>query len=139
MAIEIPYETGDVITCTCADANGISAGDIVEIASTTEVTSARTQITDVLLVQKATGSGNEIGVALTDADNGEKVTVLLRGIVKVQAGAAITVGAAVKVDANGKVVPVDFAGGDHANVVFGKALTPCDAADDYVIIQIGAI
>ena len=73
-----------------------------------------------------------IGTAAHDAKAGEKVAVLMGGVQKVKASAAITAGSLVIPAAGGKVAAL--AAGDASHVV-GKALTGAGAADVLVEIK----
>lgn len=76
---------------------------------------------------QAGADANAIGVALNAATAADKVPVLAIGTVSVEAGAAITAGATVKSDAQGRAVPWATSGAR-----LGIALTAASAAGELV-------
>jgi len=80
----------------------------------------------------ASAGAAALGVAYTDAAVGNTFTVSTVGTATVLAGAAITNGAAVEVDASGRAIP-------HASgVVVGYALSTASAAGSYVEVFLTA-
>jgi hypothetical protein len=103
-------------------------------------------LTADLTVNPATSAQNCIGVALKSVDAGEKVPVLVKGVVKVVAGGAITLGQAVYgADANKRVLaladqPVNEGGTGTYTVYYarklGYALQAFSAAGDEGLILV---
>jgi len=67
-----------------------------------------------------------LGVSNAETPNGEQLPVTCIGITLVKSGAAVTVGAAVESDANGKAVPL------NAGVSNGYALDTASGADEVI-------
>lgn len=137
---------GDAITCW-SDEDGIYAGMFVKCTTATEmgVTSDITA-SDAITVQLMNASNDEdtcIGIAANDANNGEMVTVLRRGLfflrAEVTSPGAITAGCVLQpADAsisggNYEVEKYDPADGARP---CGQALSPADADDEYVLAVI---
>ena len=81
------------------------------------------------------GAGDvPIGVVVATVSQNKQATILVSGVAKVTAGGAITAGAAVKATTNGKVVAVDWAGGDTADLVLGIALTAASGDGDKILV-----
>lgn len=74
----------------------------------------------------ATAAGNSLGFATTDAASGDRVPVAVLGTAIASASAAIAVGAALEVAANGQVVT------RSAGVTVGRALSAASAAGDLI-------
>ncbi len=73
------------------------------------------------------------GVARHDAAAGEAVAIDTHGVVPVTAGAAITLGAAVQSDAEGRAIPATDAG-----VALGRAAEAASASGDLIRIHLNA-
>jgi len=81
------------------------------------------------------GAGDvPIGVVVATVSQSKQATILVSGVAKVTAGGAITAGTAVKATTNGKVVAVDWGGGDTADLVLGIALTAASGDGDKILI-----
>jgi hypothetical protein len=97
--------------------------------------------------------GKPLGIALTDGANGQDVTLAVSGAAICEAGAAITLGAAVAMDAQGRVVPATalavasggtavtsaaangataITGGEPPQYVVGDALMAATAAGQFI-------
>lgn len=76
----------------------------------------------------ATAGGRIDAVLHTDAPAGISVRVVMKGVTKASAGAAVAVGDEVAVDVNGQFVTA--AAGTPNNVVVGKAITAAGAANE---------
>lgn len=72
-----------------------------------------------------TAGGRVDCVIHTDAPAGIAVRTVLKGVTKASAGAAVTAGAEVAVDANGQFVPATA-----TDIVVGKSITAADAAGE---------
>jgi len=71
-----------------------------------------------------------IGTTTLDVDSGEQASVVFCGIVLVEAGAAVAVGAEVTSDAQGRAVPVS------ANARNGWALDAATAAGEIIRVML---
>jgi len=81
------------------------------------------------------GAGDvPIGVVVATVSQNKQATILVSGVAKVTAGGAITAGTAVKATTNGKVVAVDWGGGDTADLVLGIALTSASDDGDKILV-----
>lgn len=81
------------------------------------------------------GSGDvPIGVVVATVSQNGSATILVSGVAKVTAGGAITAGTAVKATTGGKVVAVDWSGGDTADLVLGIALTSASDDGDKILV-----
>lgn len=106
-----------ILRFSCCDAVTFTASAAITGGQLVEVTGSRT------VGPAGDGSAKVVGSAGNDADTGDQVVVhLSRCIDDLVAGAAVTAGAAVQADANGKVKPV----GTGAAV--GLALTAAASA-----------
>lgn len=82
----------------------------------------------IQVAQCAASSDRAIGVSSWDAANDEGLTVIREGVVPVTSGAAITAGAPVMTDANGKAIAWVFAT-SNANPVLGYCVDTVAGAD----------
>lgn len=104
-----------------ADA-AITAGQVVYLSAARQVTPT------------AGASAAVIGVAATDAADGDKVAVLVGGVVKVTASAAIAVGALVVSAAAGKVATI---ASNTFDKLIGRALTAATDDGDVIEVRLG--
>ncbi len=131
----LEYIEGKAIPMKAAQA--ITAGQVVELTG------------DEQVAPTAGASAKVLGVALMDAQAGEKVTVITEGVVEVTAAGAIAAGDKVVAAANGQVakytpydVPTTFADTDveaavaEAQKVIGIALTSATASGDKIKIKL---
>ncbi len=89
-------------------------------------------------VDYPSAQGSVAGVTQEPVDaQGKVLPVALQdgALVKVEAGAAVTLGADVSTDATGRVIAVGAANG---NLIHGKALEAAGAAGDIITIQFAA-
>lgn len=87
------FKFGPDAAITCEAEEALTAGQVLVVGTAPGK------------VKVATAGKVYFGVAATDAKAGEPVTVHRQGILRMVAGAAVTVGAVVKTGASGKVVP----------------------------------
>lgn len=73
------------------------------------------------------------GVALEDGDTGDFISILVAGFVKMYAGAAVTIGQALKSDAEGRAVPV---AATDVQVGGAVAYMAAGEADDEFIVYV---
>ena len=98
---------------------------------------------------KVTGAGT-VGLADTTANElpigvlqnkpqyaGQAATVAIRGVSRAKAGAAVTAGSAVKLDASGRVVDATLP--TDAAIVVGVALAASSAADEIIPVLIKSL
>jgi len=85
------------------------------------------------LVHEADSGEKVFGVALKAGGNGEYIPVCLTGIVKMYAGGAVTAGAGVKTDDEGRAVSALAA--DEA-LSGGRALMSAGEADDQFVVLV---
>lgn len=104
-----------------ADA-AITAGQLLFVSANRQVTPT------------AGASAAVIGVAATDAADGDKVTVLVGGVVKVVASGAIAAGALVVSAAGGKVATI---AANTFDKLVGRALTSAAADGDVIEVRLG--
>ena len=116
----------DALTIQCYAGGTISEGNFVEIADSAS--------TDKLTVTAANGTGDAIGIALKSASSGDTVPVLVYGVYKCKAGAAITGNVLVMNSGATYVV----ASSSPTVVATGRALQKAAAANDYILVLIGA-
>lgn len=95
--------TSPYIFAPGADVSGVATADI--IGETFVKISGNRDGNGSLSVAPAGAGDRALGVAAWSAASGQIVRVARGGVVKVTAGAAITAGAAVQSDANGKAIP----------------------------------
>lgn len=95
------------------------------IAEASVVTSGSNEID----VAEAGSGDNPVGVVdgktvgdSDDYEDGDKVNLIVGGVVKVEANGSVTEGDTVKADAGGTVVPVTGDGTDSPSLHLGKAL-----------------
>ena len=124
-------------TFSAIASGAISAGDLVASASSDDVMTAISDAgysEDDVKVKTATNSDDAIivGVAITDAANGERVSVATSGLFIFKSGAAVTAGAEVSQETTAQKVE------DSTNALYsiGRALTGASAADKYVLIKL---
>ena len=88
---------------------------------------------DDTVIQAAASTGNLLGVCIQPggAVSGERVDVALGGVVDIEAGAAITRGALVTADAQGRAVTAAPAAAANARTL-GVAMTAAVAAGDII-------
>ena len=96
----------------------------VQAASTTGLTEGRFAAHGG---QSVGAGGNALGIALMGARTGENAAVLVLGTAVAEAGAAISVGDAVRSDANGKAIPRPSTSTDP---ILGRALQAAAADGD---------
>lgn len=113
-----PASPGITFTADAA----ITAGQVVFISANRQVTPT------------SGASSAVIGVAATDAADGEKVTVLVGGVVKVVAAGAISAGALVVSAAAGKV---DTIAANTFDKLVGRALTSAAEDGDVIEVRLG--
>ena len=114
------YPGGRKISLTAA-AN-LTAGQVIAVDNTGKAAVA--------------GAGDiPIGVVVADASQNAKATILVEGVVRVTAGAAVTSGTTVKAANGGKVVAVDWAN-DDPDLAFGVALTSASDDGDVILVLI---
>lgn len=113
-----PASPGITFTADAA----ITAGQVVFVSAPRQVTPT------------AGASAAVIGVAATDAADGDNVTVLVGGVVKVVASAAIAAGALVVSAAAGKVATI---GANTFDKLIGRALTASAADGDIIELRLG--
>ncbi|MFI8593737.1 capsid cement protein [Microbacterium sp. NPDC078428] len=104
-----------------ADA-AITSGQVLYVSAARQVTPT------------AGASAAVIGVAATDAADGDKLNVLVGGVVKVVASAAISAGGLVVSAADGKVAPI---AANTFDKLVGRALTAAAADGDVIEIRLG--
>ena len=118
----LAYVEGRMIVMTAGAA--VTEGQLVELTGAETVGPA------------SAGSTKVIGVALKDAAQNEKVTVVTEGVVEVTAAGAITAGSKVQAAANGQVSAWSAtAAGDSAKIV-GLAITASSQAGDTIKIKL---
>lgn len=88
---------------------------------------------DNTVVQSAASTDDSIGVAAAAASSGDAVAVKHTGIVKVEAGAAVTRGAQVMSDSSGRAVNATA-----TNKVVGVALEASSGAGEIISVKLGA-
>lgn len=90
------------------------------------------------VVQAAAAADAQIGVADNLGQNtaGSRVDVVLDGIADAEAGAAITRGALLSVDASGRVITAAAAAGVNVRSI-GTALSTAAAAGEIIPIRVG--
>lgn len=115
----------------------VSAGDLVASAASDDVMTAISQagyVPSTVLVSTSTNSDDAInvGVALTDAANGETLSVATSGVFIFESGAAVTAGSLVGSLTTAQKVEDSAAYTD----VIGKALTGASAAAKYVLVKL---
>lgn len=89
---------------------------------------------DNTVIQTAATTDNSIGVAAEAAVSGDAVAVKTAGVVKVEAGAAVTRGVQVMSDSSGRVVDATA-----TNKVLGIALEAASAAGEIISVKLGAV
>ena len=103
----------------------IAKGDIVKLSDAI-----------TLEVVKGDADCKPAGVALKTVESGEQVPVCVHGPVKVNIGAAVTAGVAVKCDANAKCITL-VVGTDDASLSVGKTLqSHTEAGEGLVLVNI---
>ncbi len=118
----LAYVEGRMIVMTAGAA--VSEGQLVELTG------------DETVGPASAGSTKVIGVALKDAAQNEKVTVVTEGVVEVTAAGAINAGDKVQAAANGQVSAWSAsAAGDSAKII-GLAITSAAAAGDTIKIKL---
>jgi len=85
------------------------------------------------LVHEADSGESVFGVALKTGSNGDYIPVCIYGIVKIYAGGAVTAGAGVKTDDEGRAVAA-LAADDGLSG--GRALMSAGEADDQLIVLV---
>lgn len=80
---------------------------------------------------KAGNGANAVGVAKFAADDGDELSVVTEGIVRITAGGTVAVNARVQSDANGKAITIASGGQE-----LGTALT-AGSADSTMLIKLG--
>lgn len=92
---------------------------------------------DGVVVQSSAAADAHVGVSdnLGQATAGARVDVIMGDIGDVEAGAAITRGALLSVDASGRVITAAAAAGANVNVV-GRALASAGAAGEIIPVRI---
>lgn len=129
MAEHVPhFKPGADVTLEASAA--ITGGRLVSISG------------DKTVAQTSANDKAWVGVATTDAANGDKLTVTSGGVQELVASAAITAGDLVVPAADGKVASLADASAsyaqaeaDNARAVVGVALIAADAADDPVLVK----
>lgn len=93
---------------------------------------------DGQVVQSAAATDAHIGVAdnLGQATAGARIDVLMSGIAEAEAGAAITRGALLSADSQGRVITAAASAGTNAAVV-GRALVSAGAAGEVIPVLLG--
>lgn len=86
--------------------------------------------------KKAGVGAKAAGVAVYDADNGRECTLDKKGKTIMEAGAAVTVGAALTTDANGKAIPATTLA---ATVDSGATPVTSSAANGAIVTLAGSI
>jgi len=76
------------------------------------------------------------GVALFDQDSGKPVTVESIGRVKVEAGGAISAGAFVSSDADGKAVSLTVSAVADVMKICGRAIDAASADGDFITVEL---
>jgi len=102
-------------------ATDLEAGKLVELNSDGKVFAASADTTTFL------------GMVYKGGKAGEDVPIVVKGIVKCVAGAAVAPGAKVKVGTDGKVIAWDGST-DRADMIIGRALNKADADGDTVYV-----
>ncbi|WP_336250979.1 DUF2190 family protein [Stomatohabitans albus] len=110
------FKFGPDAAITCEAEEALTAGQTVMVGS------------EPGKVKVATAGKVYFGVAATDVGVGEPVTVHRQGILRMVAGAAVTVGSVVKTGAGGKVVPgTGLAEAGAVGIALDKAAKDSDA------------
>lgn len=118
------FKPGQAITSQASAA--ITGGRLVAVSGSGTVATA------------GADSAAVVGVAGFDvAASGDKVTIYWGGVQKLVASGAITAGAGVVSDANGKVKSATTATAAAAGTLLGRALNTVAADGDIVDVQIG--
>jgi len=110
-------------------------GDIVTFTAGAAITKGQlVKVTGPMTVSPAAAAGDAvIGVAVSSAASGAKVPVVVGcPIVYVTAGGAVSAGAVVGSDAQGRAVAVTLAG----NRALGIALEAASAAGDVILVAV---
>jgi hypothetical protein len=89
------------------------------------------------VAQAGADSALVVGVAAFNVVSGDKLTIHCGGVQKLTASGAITAGAGVVSDANGKVKSATTATAAAAGTLLGRALTTVAADGDIVDVLIG--
>ena len=105
----------------------VAATSIFNLSTTASVALTRYRAVTGAGAIPAAGA-NVLGWAMVSVNAGERVTCTVWGTAVAEAGAAITVGAAIEVDSQGRAVP------RSTGVMVGRALTAAAAAGDQVEI-----
>jgi len=96
-------------------------------------------------VSQPTSPSNAIGIAVEDGSSGDRIGVLVFGIVKVKAGGAISRGQAVQNDANADVIALSDQSVDEGGTAtytiyysrrLGFALDSASGSGDYIRILV---
>jgi hypothetical protein len=112
-----------ILTCKC-DEDNVRKGHFVT------VTAGENWLP---IVHEADSSERVFGVALKNGNSGDYIPVCIYGIVKMYAGAAVTAGAGVKSDDEGRAVPALSA---DAALSGGRALMSAGEANDQFIVLV---
>jgi predicted RecA/RadA family phage recombinase len=108
----------------------IAAYTVVKFGANDTTVSPAAAVSDLLF-----GVANELGISAADATAGATIDVIIDGVAEALAGAAITRGSRLTVDANGRVVAAAPAAGTN-NQIIGIALKSAGAANDVIPILI---
>jgi hypothetical protein len=124
----------------------LAVGDIAESGGTIAEYTAGGSITkgqvvafsgSMTVVAASAATDQTAGVALRSASSGQTLPVLVKGVVKVTAGGAITVGNVVTGSTGGKVAAV---GGTWAatmgGAMLGQALNAASADGDLILVRV---
>lgn len=115
----------------------VTAGELLASASSDDVMTAISQAGYVPAEVKVSTATNAddliiVGIALTDAANGETLSVATSGVFILESGAAVTAGALVAQETTAQKVEDATAFGK----VIGTALTGASAAAKYVLVKL---
>lgn len=77
-----------------------------------------------------------VGIAKFDVESGAEITLITAGVTEVTAGSAISAGAYLTADADGKAIPVTITSILKTDVIeiVGKALEAATAEDDVILV-----
>jgi Uncharacterized conserved protein (DUF2190) len=131
--VEYHIQDGSLHSFKVQAGQTVKIGEIVEIASDLKVQRAGATSTKVIgVVYSGTVGIDGVNVGY-QGDKGDVATVIvLKPLVYMPAGSAVTAGAVVKSDANGKIAPL-VAGTDSDLARVGIALTGATAGSDAIV------
>lgn len=132
--VEYHIQDGALHTFKVKAGQTVKIGELVEVTGDMEVQRAGATSTKVVgVVYSGTVGIDGVGTGYK-GDNKDVVTVVvLKPLVYIPAGSAVTAGAVVKSDANGKIAPL-VAGTDSDLAYVGVALTGATAGSDAIVM-----